>query len=90
MHRMEGPALFSALVREHLFVSIFRAAAESTASEHATRLASMQAAERNIQEHLQEMTGAFRRQRQQAITEELLDVVAGFETLQPADVDRIP
>lgn len=85
MHRMEGPALFSALVREHLFVSIFRAAAESTASEHATRLASMQAAERNIQEHLQEMTGAFRRRRQQAITEELLDVVAGFETLQPAD-----
>lgn len=84
-HRMESRALFSSLVREHLFVSIFQAAAESTASEHATRLASMQAAERNIQEHLQEMTGAFRRQRQQAITEELLDVVAGFESLQSSN-----
>lgn len=82
MHRMESRALFSSLVREHLFVSIFQAAAESTASEHATRLASMQAAERNIQEHLQEMTGAYRQRRQQAITEELLDVVAGFESLR--------
>jgi F-type H+-transporting ATPase subunit gamma len=45
----------------------------------------MQAAERNIQEHLEEMTGAFRRRRQQAITEELLDVVAGFETLRTSE-----
>jgi F-type H+-transporting ATPase subunit gamma len=44
----------------------------------------MQAAERNIQEHLEEMNGAFRRRRQQDITEELLDIVAGFETLRPA------
>jgi F-type H+-transporting ATPase subunit gamma len=74
------------LIRERLFVTIFRAGAEFMASEHATRLASMQAAERNIQEHLEEMTGAFRRRRQQAITEELLDVVAGFETLGTAEV----
>jgi len=83
-HTMESQALFSSLIREHLFISIFRAGAESMASEHATRLASMQTAERNIQEHLDEMSGAFRRRRQQAITEELLDVVAGFETLTTA------
>ena len=77
-------ALFAALIREYLFAGIFRAGAESMASEHATRLAAMQAAERNIQEHLEEMNGAFRRRRQQAITEELLDVVAGFETLTTA------
>jgi len=86
-HRMSGPALFASLVREHLFVSIYRAAAESMASEHATRLASMQAAERNIKEHLDEMSGAYRHRRQEAITEELLDIVGGYESLRPADGD---
>jgi F-type H+-transporting ATPase subunit gamma len=81
---MDSRALFSCLIREHLFVAIFRAGAESMASEHATRLASMQAAERNIQEHLEEMNQAFHHRRQQAITEELLDIVGGFETLRTA------
>ena len=84
-HTMGQQALFSALVREHLFVTIFRAAAESMASEHATRLASMQAAERNIKEHLDEMNSAYHQRRQQAITEELLDIVAGFETFRVAE-----
>ncbi len=78
---MKADQLFAALVRQHLFVMIFRAGAESLASEHATRLMAMQAAERNIDERLEEMNGRFRRMRQQSITEELLDVVAGFESL---------
>lgn len=76
--------LLAALVRQHLFISLFRAGAESAASEHATRLAAMQAAERNIDEHLDEMNGAYRQRRQALITEELLDVVAGFEALTAA------
>jgi F-type H+-transporting ATPase subunit gamma len=76
----------SSLIREHLFVTIFRAGAESMASEHVTRLASMQAADRNIQQHLEEMTGTFRRRRQQDITEELIDITAGFGTLRLADL----
>lgn len=79
---MEPEALFAALVRQHLFIGLFRAGAESAASEHATRLAAMQAAERNIEEHLSEMGTGFRRLRQASITEELLDVVAGFEALE--------
>jgi len=84
-HTMASHDLFSSLLREHLFVTIFRAGAESMASEHATRLASMQAADRSIQEHLEEMNGAFHSRRQQAITEELLDIVSGFEALRIAD-----
>lgn len=80
-HTMDAETLLSALIRRHLFVTLFRAAAESLASEHATRVASMQAAEKNIRDHLDEMHGDFYRMRQQAITEELLDVVAGFEVL---------
>jgi F-type H+-transporting ATPase subunit gamma len=82
MFTMEGAELFSALAREYLFANIFRSGAESLASEHATRLAAMQAALRNIEEHLEEMTADYRRKRQDAITSELLDIVAGYETLR--------
>ena len=78
---MDPERLFSSLLRQYLFVSIFRACAESLASEHASRLAAMQAAEKNLEERLDEVTGQYRRSRQDAITGELLDVVAGFEAL---------
>jgi len=81
-YSMDTERLFSALVREHLFLSIFRAGAESMASEHASRLSAMQAAERNIEETLEELGGSYRRVRQRSITEELLDVVSGFEALR--------
>ncbi len=81
---LEAATLFAALVRQQLFIGLFRAGAESAASEHATRLSAMQAAERNIDEHLGEMNADYRRKRQESITEELLDVVSGFEAMQSA------
>jgi F0F1-type ATP synthase gamma subunit len=42
---MDWDPLFSALILQYLFVSLFRASAESLASENASRLASMQGAE---------------------------------------------
>lgn len=73
--------LLSRLIREYLFVSLFRGCAESLASENASRIAAMQAAEKNIEERLDDLNGSFNRRRQSAITEELLDVVTGFEAL---------
>ena len=55
--------------------------AESLASENASRLSSMQGAERNIEERLAGLHARFHRQRQMSITEELLDIVAGYEAL---------
>lgn len=78
---MEWQQLFSALLRQYLFVSLHRAFAESLMSENASRLATMQAAERNIKEHLDELNALFHQQRQRMITEELLDIVSGFEAL---------
>jgi len=78
---MDREALFSALIRQYVFVSLFRAFAESLASENAARLASMQGAEKNIQEQLAGLRMGFHQQRQAAITEELLDIVSGFESL---------
>ena len=78
-----GPATttLQALVGEYLFVAIFRACAESLASENASRLAAMQRAEKNIDELLIDMNASFHRLRQSAIDEELFDVVSGFEAL---------
>lgn len=78
-YTMGTPQLLTALLRQYFFVSIFRACAESQASEHGARLAAMQNAEKNLQERLEEITTQFRRVRQEAITSELLDVVSGFE-----------
>ena len=87
-YSMAAEAVFAALVRQHLFIALFDAAAESAASEHATRLMAMQAAERNIEDRLEDMNTDYRRLRQESITGELLDVVAGFEALSSQDGDE--
>lgn len=70
-----------ALIREYLFISLFRACAESLASENASRLAAMERADKNIDELLENLHGTFHRLRQAGIDEELFDVIAGFEAL---------
>lgn len=82
---MERTELFGSLVRQYLFVWVYRACAFSLASENASRLASMQSAERNISENLLELTGNFNRVRQETITSELLEVVSGFGVLVNED-----
>jgi len=81
IYRMDGDKIFSSLIREYLFVSLYRAFAESLASENASRLASMQNAEKNIEEQMLDLHVQFHRTRHMTITEELLDIVAGFEAL---------
>ncbi len=74
-------ATLQALIREYLFISLFRACAESLASENASRLAAMERADKNINELLEQLHGTFHRLRQAGIDEELFDVVSGFEAL---------
>lgn len=76
-----GTVTLQALIREHLFVSLFRACAESLASENASRLAAMQRADKNIDELLEELNSTYNRLRQGSIDEELFDVISGFEAL---------
>lgn len=73
--------LFRHLFRQYLFVSLYRAFAQSLASENAARLRSMQAAEKNIRELTDELQRKFRETRQSVITAELLDIIAGFEAI---------
>jgi F-type H+-transporting ATPase subunit gamma len=77
--------LFAALIRQYMFIALYRAYAESLASENAHRLASMQSAEKNIEERIDDLRTQYNQIRQSAITEELLDIVAGYEALTGAD-----
>ncbi|RXA16580.1 F0F1 ATP synthase subunit gamma [Methanosarcina sp. MSH10X1] len=70
-----------AIISEYLFVSLFRACAESLVSENSSRLAAMQRADKNIEELLENLNGEFYRLRQSGIDEELFEVVSGFEAL---------
>jgi F-type H+-transporting ATPase subunit gamma len=83
-----GTATLRTLIREYLFVSLFRACAESLASENASRLAAMQRADKNIDELLEDLNGSFHRLRQSGIDEELFDVISGFEALSKGKVHR--
>lgn len=76
-----GEGTLEALIREYLFISLFRAMTESLASENAARLNAMRRAEKNIDELLEELNQDFHRLRQTGIDEELFDVIAGYEML---------
>jgi F-type H+-transporting ATPase subunit gamma len=78
-----GAQALRAFIREHLFVSLFRASAESLASENASRLAAMQRADKNIGVLLTELGARLHRLRQSGIDEELFDVIAGFDAMTP-------
>lgn len=82
MFTMDRSVLFSFLIRQYLFIELYRAIAESLASENAARLIAMQGAEKNIEERLGELTQRYHQQRQTSITQELLEVVSGFEALK--------
>jgi len=70
-----------ALIREYLFISLFRACAESLASENASRLAMMQRADKNITDLQEVLHAKFHQVRQSGIDEELFDVISGFEAI---------
>ena len=78
----ESTSTLRTLIREYLFISLFRACAESLASENASRLAAMQRADKNIDDLLERLHGTFHRLRQTGIDEELFDVISGFEALK--------
>jgi F-type H+-transporting ATPase subunit gamma len=80
-YSMPWQELFSALIREYYFVSLYRTLAESLSSENAARLAAMQAAEKNIEDKLNDLKLEHNLLRQTSITEELQDIIAGAEAL---------
>ncbi len=73
--------MFTGLFHQYLFVSFYRALAQSLAGENAARLSAMQAAEKNIIDMADELQALYREQRQAQITNELIDIISGFEAV---------
>ncbi len=77
-----GEETLLAFIHEYLFVSLYRACAESLTSENASRLATMLRAEKTIEEMLATMHSRFHLLRQSNIDEELFDLISSFELLE--------
>ena len=81
-HSAPRVQLLASLLQQHIFIGLFRACAESIACEQAARLAAMQRAGRNIEQHLNVLDDRYRRRRQEQTTAELLSLFAGYEALR--------
>ncbi len=79
---MEKQEIISDLIKQYFFITLYRTLCFSLASENASRLASMQSAEKNIDNRLEELNFQFRRERQNGITEELNDIISGFKAIR--------
>ena len=71
--------LLSALVPKVIEVKLFTALLDSVAAEHAARVLAMQVATDNATDLISQLTLEYNKGRQQAITNELLDIVSGSE-----------
>lgn len=69
--------LIADLIPTVLSQKLFTAAVDSNASEHAARTLAMQTATDNANDLIQDLTKQYNKSRQQAITNELLDIVGG-------------
>ncbi len=73
--------LLDRLVPTYVEQTVFRALLESTASEHGARMTAMRSASDNAGDMIDDLTLARNRARQAAITQEILEVVAGADAL---------
>jgi F-type H+-transporting ATPase subunit gamma len=71
--------ILARLVPDYVEISIFRALLESTASEHGARMTAMRNASENAGTLIEDLTLEMNRARQAAITQEIMEVVAGAE-----------
>ena len=69
--------LVGVLIPKQLHLMVYTALLDSQASEHAARMVAMQTATDNADELLRELNLQYNKSRQQAITNELLDIVGG-------------
>lgn len=73
--------LLTAFSREYLTVALAGMLTASLAAEHYTRMLNMQQAEKNIDDSLEKLNLSYQQARQNAVTDELTDIVSGAESL---------
>jgi len=81
IYEPEPDVILGRLLPTYLETSIYRALLESAASEHGARMTAMRNASSNADDLIDRLTLDMNRARQAAITQELLEVVAGADAL---------
>ena len=79
---IEREKMFAALLNEYLTIALASQLNYSLAAEHYTRMTNMQNAEKNIDESLEQMNLEYQQERQENITDELIDVISGAEAVK--------
>ncbi|MGH2958036.1 MAG: ATP synthase F1 subunit gamma [Solirubrobacterales bacterium] len=79
LYEPEPEELLKRLIPDFVEVTIFRALLESAASEMGAKMTAMQSASDNASDMIKNLTLEMNRQRQAAITQEILEVVGGAE-----------
>ena len=77
----DAKEILARLIPDYVEISVYRALLESTASEHGTRMTAMRNASENAGELIEDLTLEMNRARQAEITQEIMEVVAGAESL---------
>jgi F-type H+-transporting ATPase subunit gamma len=77
----EAEEILRVLLPDYIEISIYRALLESTASEHGARMTAMRSASENAGELIEDLALEMNRARQAEITQEIMEVVAGAESL---------
>lgn len=72
--------LFESLSSKYFVIQIFKALLEAQASEHGSRMSAMENATKNAGDMIRKLTLQYNKQRQAAITKELLEIIAGSES----------
>jgi F-type H+-transporting ATPase subunit gamma len=84
LHHLDPLELLVRVIGEHVAGQLVHALMESLASEHATRLQTMEAARHHVDDELRALAERAHRLRQEAITAELLDVITGADAVRGA------
>ncbi len=77
----DARAIVDTLLPRFVEAQVYQALLESSAAEHAARMAAMDDATKNAEEMIDDLTLTMNKLRQEAITTEILEVVGGAEAL---------
>ena len=75
-------SIFQSLIPKHLKVQLWRALLESNAAELSARMTAMDNATTNAQELIRSLNLTYNKERQAAITKEILEIVSGANALK--------
>lgn len=82
LYEPDRDKIINKLLPKYVKIEILRILLESVASEHGARMTAMDNATRNSEEMMKKLSLKYNRQRQAAITTELMEIVSGKEALE--------